>query len=68
MNDDDRQWKPPWGLMYAGMAFGVLANVFIVVLAFDGQLNGVIPVGNVAAVFILIGAAWLIRARQKGRL
>lgn len=60
-------YRPPFGLLYAGLAFGVLANVLIIVLSFTWSFPTP-PIGNIAAVLIVAGAWWLIRQRQKGRL
>jgi hypothetical protein len=60
--------KPPYGLMYAGLAFAALANVLISVMAVVQWHQPGIISGNLSATVISLGGIWLIRQRQKGRL
>lgn len=61
-------YKPPYRLMYFGLAFGALGNVGVIAMWADGRLDSFFPVGNLVAILVTIGGGWLIRQREKGRL
>jgi hypothetical protein len=64
----DEEYRPPYRLLNAGMAFALAVNVLIIVLSFTWDAFTTPPIGNIAAVLIVAGAWWLIRRREKGRL
>jgi hypothetical protein len=64
----DEEYRPPYRLLNAGMAFAVAVNVLIIVLSFTWDAFTTPPIGNMAAVLMVAGAWWLIRRREKGRL
>lgn len=64
----DDEYRPPYRLLNAGMAAAVLVNVLIIVLSFTWDAFTTPPIGNIAAVLMVLGAWWLIRRREKGRL
>lgn len=59
--------RPPYKLLYAGLAFGVATQVLIIWLQIDWHRAYTIPM-NVAAACVCVMVGWLIRQRQKGRL
>jgi drug/metabolite transporter (DMT)-like permease len=67
----DEEYRPPYRLLNAGMAFAVAVNVLVIVLSFSSWgafKDAPPPIGNIAAVLMVAGAWWLIRRREKGRL
>lgn len=70
MSDQDGD-KPlvSWGWLYAGLTVAALSQVLLIVMYFTGELDtSVPPIGSFTALPIVLGSAWLIRQRQKGRL
>lgn len=65
MSDED--YRPPYRLIYVGLAFAAVAQVLIVWFNIDHGEAYTAP-GNVVAFIFCLGTAWLIRRRQKGRL
>lgn len=65
MSGDD--YRPPWRLLYAGLAFGIAVNIAIAAFNVSVGQPYLLP-ANVAPVAICSAAWWLIRKRQKGRL
>lgn len=69
MSDEHDKPIVPWGLFYFGLAFAALSQVLLIVMYFTGDLrSSVPPVGSFIALPFVLGVAWYIRQRQKGRL
>lgn len=60
-------YKPPYRIIYAGLVVGVLTQV-LVVWSVGAAGGSYFAPGNAAAAIVCLGAIWLIRQRQKGRL